>query len=109
MVVKQGDIIKINFNPQKGHEEAGFRPAVIISNNTYNSKTNLVIACPISNTPNKYPLHVPLDDRTMTTGSVLCQHIRTLDINARDFIFIEKIPLEILEKVISIVKAEINY
>lgn len=47
-MVKQGDIIKINFNPQMGHEQAGYRPVVIVSNGTFNRVTNLVLVCPIT-------------------------------------------------------------
>ena len=42
-MVKQGTIIKVNFNPQSGHEQAGYRPAIVISNNIFNQKTNLNI------------------------------------------------------------------
>ena len=48
-MVKQGTIIKINFNPQSGHEQAGYRPAVVISNNIFNEKAKLSIVCPIKN------------------------------------------------------------
>ena len=44
-MVSQGDIIKVSFNPQKGHEQAGYRPAVVISNDFFNQKTNLAILC----------------------------------------------------------------
>ena len=81
--LKQGDIIKLNFDPQSGHEQAGYRPALVVSNDVYNQKTNLVIVCPISNTPNDFPLHVKLDSRTVTTGSILCQHIKALDVISR--------------------------
>lgn len=105
-MVNQGDIIKVNFNPQKGHEQAGYRPAVVVSNDVFNQKTNMTIVCPITNTNNKYPLHVPLDNRTTTTGVVLCEHVRTLDLNSRPNIFVEKLPDDLLEKVIDIVSAE---
>lgn len=107
-MVKQGTIIKINFNPQKGHEQAGYRPALIISNNVFNDKTNLSIVCPITNTDNKFPLHIPLDNRTKTTGVILCEHIKALDLNSRTFQEIEKIPNDILERVIDIVYSEIE-
>lgn len=105
-MVKQGDILKVNLNQIKGHEQAGYRPVLIISSNEYIKHTNLVIACPISNTANKFPLHIPLDDRTKTTGSILCQHIKTLDINARGYEYIEKIPDDILKYVLDIIKIE---
>ena len=107
-MVKQGDIIKVNLNPQAGHEQAGYRPAVVISNNFFNEKTKLAILCPITNTNNHFPLHIPLDNRTKTTGVILCEHIRAIDLEARPHIFIEKIPDDILENIIDIVFAEIE-
>ena len=82
-MVKQGTIIKINFNLQSGHEQAGFRPAVVISNEVFNEKTKLSIVCPITNTNNHFPLHIPLDSRTKTTAGILCEHIKALDLNSR--------------------------
>lgn len=107
-MVEQGDIIKVNFNPQRGHEQAGYRPALVVSNNIFNEKTNLVIACPITNTDNKFPLHIPLDDRTETTGVILCEHIKTLDLNARGYKFVEKLPSNILSKVIDVLYAQVE-
>lgn len=107
-MVNQGDIIKVNFNPQKGHEQAGYRPAVVISNDIFNQKTNLAIVCPITNTNNNFPLHVPLNAKLQTTGIVLCEHIRTLDLLARNYIFVEKMPKDLLRKVIDITFAEIE-
>ena len=108
-MLKQGDIIKVNFNPQKGHEQAGYRPAVIISNDFFNAKTNLAIVCPITNTDNKFPLHSPLQGKTTTTGVILCEHVKTLDLNARQYSFVEKLPKELLKQVIDIVFSEIEY
>ena len=107
-MVKRGDIIKINFNPQKGHEQAGFRPAVVISNDFFNNKTGLAILCPITNTDNSFPLHVRLDERTVTTGVVLCEHIRALDINARQYVFVGSLPDDILQNITDIVFSEIE-
>ncbi|MCC8043396.1 MAG: type II toxin-antitoxin system PemK/MazF family toxin [Oscillospiraceae bacterium] len=106
--LKQGDIIKLNFNPQSGHEQAGYRPALVVSNEVYNQKTNLVIVCPISNTPNDFPLHVRLDRRTTTTGCILCQHIKALDVNSRGYVFIEHLPDDILQEVFDILYGEIE-
>lgn len=106
-MVKQGDIIKLDFNPQAGHEQAGYRPALVISNDFFNQKTNLVIACPITNTTRPFPLHVPLDERTKTTGVVLCEHVKALDLNARAHKQVEKIPDDLLDRILSIVFSEI--
>ena len=107
-MVNQGDIIKVNFNPQKGHEQAGYRPAVVISNNFFNQKTNLAIICPITNTDNKFPLHISLDSRVKTTGVILCEHVKALGLNARPHTIVEQLPKDILSKVIDVVFAEIE-
>ena len=106
--MKQGDIIKIDFNPQSGHEQAGSRPAVVISNDFFNEKAKLAIVCPITNTDNNFPLHVKLDDRTKTTGFILCEHVKSLDIKSRTYKIVEALPKDILEDVINIVFSEIE-
>ncbi|MDD4698930.1 MAG: type II toxin-antitoxin system PemK/MazF family toxin [Oscillospiraceae bacterium] len=107
-MVNQGDIIKLDFNPQSGHEQAGYRPAVVVSNNFFNGKTNLVIVCPITNTNRPFPLHVPLDSRTITSGVVLCEHVKSLDIINRDFKFVEKIPDDLLKEILETIFSEIE-
>ena len=107
-MVEQGTIIKINFNPRKGHEQAGYRPAVVISNVVFNEKTKLSIVCPITNTNKHFPLHISLDKRTKTTGVILCEHIKSLDLNNRTFEIVEKLPQDLLKKVIEIIYAEIE-
>lgn len=107
-MVNQGDIIKLDFNPQSGHEQAGYRPAVIISNDFFNEKTKLVIVCPITNTKNKFPLHIPLDDRTMTTGVILCEHVKALDLEQRGYRFVEKLPKDLLQEALATVSSEIE-
>lgn len=103
-MVNQGDIIKINFNPQLGHEQAGYRPALVISNNFF----NVAILCPITTSNNKFPLHIPLDERTQTKVFILCEHLKTVDLNARKHIFVEKIPSDIFKQVYNTVMAEIE-
>lgn len=108
MVIKQGDIIRINFDPTIGHEQAGYRPALVISNNTFNEVTNFIIVLPITNTPHVFPLHVPLDSRTQTTGNILCEHIKSIDQNARKITFVEQLPDDILNHVIALIHGEIE-
>ena len=108
-MVNQGDIIMVNFNPQLGHEQAGYRPAVVISNNFFNEITRMTILCPITNNAKKFPLHLPLDDRTVTDGVVLCEHTKSLDLYARDYKFVEKIPDDLLKEILEIVFSEIEF
>lgn len=107
-MVKQGDIIKLDFNPRSGHEQAGYRPAVVLSNDFFNARTNLTIVCPITSTNGPFPLHIPLDNRTSTTGVVLCEHIKALDLNARNYKVIERIPDDLLDEIIAVVFSEIE-
>lgn len=105
---KQGDIVNMNFNPQIGHEQAGYRPALIVSNNSYNFVTGLYLVCPITNTNKDFPLHVELDKNTKTTGVVLCEHVKSLDLIARSAVFKEKISEDILDEVLDIVSGSIE-
>lgn len=102
-VPMQGDIIKINLNPKKGHEQQGHRPYICLSNKIISDTANIAVFAPISNTKRKYPLYVKLAG-TKTTGSVLLDQIVTIDYNARNFNFIESVPdaaiKELLQKVI---------
>lgn len=107
-MVKQGTIIKLNFNPQVGHEQSGYRPALVISNNVFNEKTNLTIVCPITNTNNEFPLHIALDERSKTSGTILCEHLKALDLEKRKYEEVEQVPDDILKKVVDIVFAEIE-
>jgi mRNA interferase MazF len=107
-MVKQGDIIWLNFDPQAGHEQKGRRPALVVSNESFNNFSNLAIVCPITNTDKKHPFHIKLDTKTKTRGVILCDQTRTLDIQARNYVFIEKIEDELLYEVIDIINGFIE-
>jgi mRNA interferase MazF len=107
-MVKQGDIIWLDFDPQIGHEQKGRRPALVVSNETFNNFSNLAVVCPITNTKKDYPFHVKLDERTKTTGVILCDQSRTLDIYARNYEFIENLPRDILLDVVDIISGFIE-
>jgi len=100
-VPMQGDIIKINLDPKKGHEQAGYRPYICLSNKIISDYANIAIFAPISNTKRGYPLYVPLK-KTKTTGSVLLDQLVTIDYNARDYRFVETIPSALLRQMLSI-------
>ena len=99
----QGDIIIMDFNPQKGHEQSGRRPALVLSNNTLNHHSSVIIVCPITNTNKKHPFHIELDERTQTTGVILCDQLKTLDVGARNAKFKEKCPEDIWNEVRDII------
>lgn len=107
-MVKQGDIIKINFNPIQGHEQAGYRPGLVVSNNYFNKISSVVLVCPITNTNRHFPLHIPLDQRTVTTGFILCNQIKALDLRQRPYRNVEVIPSDLLDEVIDVLYAELS-
>ena len=90
-IPKQGDVIFLNFNPTKGHEQAGFRPAVVISNNVFNQNTKMVMVCPITSNDKYFPTHYNLEDTKNIHGAVLCEHIRSIDYESSNVKFVEKL------------------
>ena len=59
MILEQGDVIMVDFNPSIGHEPAKIRPAVVVSGYGFNSRANLVAVVPTTTKDNGYPLHLP--------------------------------------------------
>lgn len=105
---KQGDIIMMNFNPQAGHEQGGRRPALVISNASFHHYTRLGIVCPITTKIKDYPMHVKLDERTKTTGEILCEHVKSLDLGARGAAYVETLPDDLLQEVLERVRLSID-
>ncbi|MCE2393826.1 endoribonuclease MazF [Candidatus Poribacteria bacterium] len=83
-VPQRGDAIWINFNPQAGHEQAGRRPAVVLSPGGYNDKTSLVILCPITNQVKGYPFEVAIPAGLDVTGVILTDQVKSMDWRARN-------------------------
>ena len=91
----QGDIITLDFNLQSGHEQKGRRPAIVLSNDILNRHSSLMFVCPITNTNKNHPFHIKLDERTQTTGVILCDQAKMLDVKSRKAKFEEKCPEDI--------------
>jgi mRNA interferase MazF len=100
---KQGDIIALSFDPQAGHEQKGFRPALVVSNDLFNRLSRMLMVCPITNSERRNPLQVQLDDRTATTGTILCDQVRTIDPVARSASYIEQAPPEITSEAVDMI------
>lgn len=96
----QGDIIKVNLNPKQGHEQQGYRPYICLSNKIISDTSNIAIFAAISNTKRQYPLYIKLQG-TKTTGLVLLDQIVTIDYNARNFDFIESVPVDIIKELLT--------
>jgi len=106
-MVKQGDIIKISLDPTKGHEQSGFRPVIVINNTSHSQASNMTIVCPITNTDRNNPLHVELKG-LQTTGFVMCDQIRAIDIRARNHKIIETVDKDTLWEICDIAQGSIE-
>ena len=90
-IPKQGDVVFLDFNPTKGHEQAWVRPAIVICNNVFNQNTKMVIVCPITSNEKEFPTHYNLEDTKKIHGSVLCEHVRSIYYEIRNLKFVEKL------------------
>ena len=102
-IPNQGDIIVMDFDPQSGFEQKGRRPALVISNNTYNKTCKMAIVCPISNTDKSHPYHIRLERGTQTSGVILCDQVRSLDIYTRNAVFKESVADAIIDEAIDLI------
>lgn len=98
------DIVWIDFNPTRGHEQARVRPALVLSPKAYNQKTNLAVMCPITGEAKGYPFEVSVQEKKIT-GVVLSDHLRSLDWVVRKAKFIQKLPPAVFEEVEAKVQA----
>ena len=101
---QQGDIIKLDLDPRIGHEQQGFRPVIVLSNNIVSQYTHVIIAAPISTTQRKLPLYYDLPDSLNTKGTVLLDQLVTLDYNARSFKFVEKVSSDFLLQLLDVAR-----
>jgi mRNA interferase MazF len=105
-VPSQGDIVWLHFNPQAGHEQAGHRPALVLSAKSYNKKRGLALFCPLTSKIKGYPFEVVLpNDSKIGGGVVLADQIRSLDWRERKAKFVCKAPTEVLEEVMAKIAA----
>jgi mRNA interferase MazF len=100
-----GDIAWITFNPQAGHEQAGRRPALVVSPSAYNEKVGLALFCPITNQVKGYPFEVLLPENSKVTGAILSDQVKSLDWKVRKAEFADKISKTELEEVVSKIRA----
>ncbi len=99
-IPKRGDIVWLEFDPQKGKEIQKTRPALVISPLQYNKKTGLGLFMPISSKIKDYPFEIVIDVENII-GAVLCDQIRSLDWQARKAKFVASIPLSIFANVLA--------
>jgi mRNA interferase MazF len=97
-IPKRGDAVWINFNPQAGHEQAGRRPAIVLSPQSYNGKVGLCLLCPITNQVKSYPFEVLIPSDSGITGVVLSDQAKSLDWRVRNAEFITDLPETVINQ-----------
>jgi mRNA interferase MazF len=98
-IPNRGDIVFLNFDPTKGHEQRGHRPALVLSPISYNRKTSLALFMPITNKQKGYPFEVVLPAELKTQGVVLADQLKCLDWQDRSIEFVEVAPESLIEAV----------
>lgn len=96
-VPQRGDVMIVDFNPRLGREQAGRRPALVLSPGTYNERVGLAIVCPITNQVKGYPFEVPIPTGSDVTGVILADHVRSLDWRVRNIRVIHRLPQSTVE------------
>ena len=82
-VPETGDFVWLTFDPQAGREQAGRRPALVLSPRIYNAKSGMALACPITNRSKGYPFEVAVPAGQAVTGVILADHVKSVDWRAR--------------------------
>lgn len=95
----QGDFIWLMFTPQAGHEQAGRRPALVLSPTAYNRRVGLALCCPITNQIKGYPFEVVLPTGLPVTGAILADQLKSLDWHVRQAAHIAPAPTVIVQEV----------
>ena len=98
---KRGDVVWISFNPQAGHEQAGHRPALVLSPQSYNRKVGLVILCPLTNQIKGYPFEVRVPEGLKASGAVLSDQVKSMDWRARGASLLCRVPEETVREVLN--------
>jgi mRNA interferase MazF len=94
----RGDAVWVTLDPQAGHEQAGRRPAVVLSPLAYNRKVGLAVLCPITNQIKGYPFEVIIPHGLKVTGAILSDQVKNLDWKARDTKLICRLPASVTEE-----------
>jgi mRNA interferase MazF len=94
----RGDVVWISLSPQAGHEQAGRRPALVLSPEAYNKKVGLALLCPITSQTKDYPFEVRLPDGLPVAGVVLSDQVKNLDWRARRAEVVCKVPHDVVEE-----------
>ena len=100
-VPARGDLVWLQSDPQAGHEQAGRRPALVLSPKEYNRRAGLALCCPITSKVKGYPFEVPLPPGLDVKGAVLADQVKSLDWRSRKASRLGVSPPEVLEETVA--------
>lgn len=100
-----GDVITLDFDPQSGHEQKGRRPAIVLSNETFNRGTHLAIVCPVTSKDKGFPFHLPLPEGGEISGFVMVEQVKSIDYRVRRAKRVEKAPAELMTEIRALLEA----
>jgi mRNA interferase MazF len=100
-VPDHGDIVWLDFSPHAGHEQGGRRPALALSPKEYNAASGLGVFCPITNQTKGYTFEVVLPAGLKVTGTVLADHLKSVDWESRRAEHICRAPQEVVDDVLA--------
>lgn len=100
-IPEAGDIIWLTFDPQAGHEQAGRRPALVLSPKLYNQRSGLALVCPMTNQTKGYPFEVAVPSDRGISGVILADHVNSVDWRARRAEKLARCPKEVLNDVLA--------
>lgn len=98
-VPERGDIVWLQFDPRAGHEQAGHRPAFVVSPRAYNKKVGLALFCPITSKAKGNPFEVPLPKAGDIRGAILSDRLKSLDWRARKVARFDTAPDVVIQEV----------
>lgn len=96
-----GDLVWLTFDPQAGHEQAGRRPALVLTPKPYNQKSGLAIVCPVTSQAKGYPFEVPVPAGCGVNGVILADHVKSVDWKARRAEKMFRVPPATLNEVLA--------
>jgi mRNA interferase MazF len=96
----RGDIVWLDFDPQAGHEQAGRRPAVVLTPKSYNARSGLMIVCQVTSRIKNYPFEVPVSAGSIS-GVILADHISCVDFSARRAKYAAGVSEEVLAEILA--------
>lgn len=97
---RRGDVVWVSFSPQVGREQAGRRPALVLSSTAYNRRVGLTVVCPTANQQRGYPFEVAVPDGLAVSGVILADQIRSIDWRGRNTEFLCAMPADVVAEVL---------